>query len=80
MKPIAVSQPQLTEGLFEWKKVVQRVLIVGIPSAIIAGLVGMYLIPLKPVQLILLGLGILMILFALSMVYDIFRVSVSRVD
>ena len=70
------SQHQPTEKLFDSKRIAQRALIGMVLSAIIAVLIGTYLIPSSLPQLILLGIGILAILFALSIAYDIFRMSI----
>lgn len=76
IKPVeaqGTSSPhQPTKGVFDWKKVAQDVLIKSILVAIIAKLVDIYLLALTPVQLILLVLGVVMIVVAISMIYDTF--------
>lgn len=75
-----ISRPQLTDRLFDWKRVARRASVLVVLTVIIAVLIRVFLIPLKPIQLARLGLGILMVLIALSIGYDIFRAPVNRVD
>jgi len=72
--------PRPAERLFDSRKMAWRVLIGLVPSSIFAILVRSYILPLSVGQLMLLGLGILMIWLALWMVYDILRGSMDRSD
>jgi len=74
------SQAQPTRRPLDWKGIARGILFGVALVTIIAVFAREYLIRLKSVQLMRLGLGILMVLLALSIGYDIFRSSVNRVD
>lgn len=66
----APSRHELGDERFDWKKTVVKALITGIVGTIVGGLVSKYLLTLHPIQLVLLVLGAIMIVVAISVVYD----------
>jgi tetratricopeptide (TPR) repeat protein len=68
----APSRHQPAEGLFDWKKIAQVILIDSIIATILVKLIEDFILNLNPVRLVLVALGVVMIVVAASMIYDVF--------
>jgi hypothetical protein len=74
MKPTeaqgASSQRQATEEMFDWKRIARKILIDSMLALIIVELVRRGFQDFNTVQLLLLALSVVMVVVAVSMIYD----------